>query len=127
MTIDVSWDGDTLEYGDTVTMSMRLSGYEGLETSVFWQCDKGAGFETADEYSGLEAFDISLNEENAQWTWRAGVHARVAPMEDAPVEEDDGVMPAAEGSEETAALIQSIVKMKKNTFGEAEGDDEAAE
>lgn len=127
VTIDVSWDGDTLEYGDTVTMSMRLSGYEGLETSVFWQCDKGAGFETADEYSGLEAFDISLNEENAQWTWRAGVHARVAPMEDAPIDDEDGAQPAAEGNEETAALIQGIVKMKKNTFGEAEGDDEAAE
>ena len=73
ISITASWGEKALEYGDTVTLSAELSGYEGLEIEVFWQCDKGAGFEDCPDTVGQSSFQFVVDETNAAWIWRAGV------------------------------------------------------
>ena len=127
VSIDVSWGEGKLVFGDTVTMSMQLSGYEGLEYSVFWQCDKGAGFETVAELDGAESFDLIVDEENAGWIWRAGVNAQVVRTDAMMTETEADDEFAAEEGEEAAEPVEEIAKKEDDATGEAEGEDEAAE
>ena len=73
ISIIASWGEKPLEYGDTVTLSAELSGYEGLDIEVFWQCDKGEGFEDCSDTMGQSSFQFVVDETNAAWIWRAGV------------------------------------------------------
>lgn len=62
--------------GSAVTLSMNLTGYEGAAYTMFWQCDKGAGWETV-EGANEASYTIVLDEENTQWLWRAGVEVEM--------------------------------------------------
>lgn len=72
ITVNAAWDTDELAMGSTVTLTMDVVGYDGLTCTVFWQCDKGDGWETVSE--GEMAFSFVADEENVHWQWRAGVN-----------------------------------------------------
>ena len=68
----VDWGGQPIALGMEVTLTARLSGYEGLETEVFWQVDRGQGWERVEGAQG-PVHRFILDRENSQWQWRAGV------------------------------------------------------
>ena len=68
----VDWGGQPIALGMEVTLTARLSGYEGLETEVFWQVDRGQGWERGEGAQG-PIHRFTLDRENSQWQWRAGV------------------------------------------------------
>lgn len=68
----VDWGGQPIALGMEVTLTARLSGYEGLETEVFWQVDRGQGWERVEGAQG-PIHRFTLDRENSQWQWRAGV------------------------------------------------------
>ena len=121
VSVNLYWGEGSLNFGDTVTMSVQLSGYEGLECSVFWQCDKGVGFETIAELDGAENFDLIVNEENVGWIWRAGVSAQVVYPQGEPAAEE------AVQSAEEIGQTENPAENESSATGEAEGGDEAAE
>ena len=72
------WGDRPIELGLEVTLVANISGYEGLDTQVFWQVNRGKGWETIDESDSL-THAFTLDEENCLWQWRAGV--AILPME----------------------------------------------
>lgn len=96
ITVDVAWDTETPELGSTATLTMNLIGYDGLTYTVFWQCDKGDGWETVHE--GTPSISFMVCEENVNWQWRAGVTITAAPEVPAetPAEEPVAEATAAE-------------------------------
>ena len=72
------WGEGPIELGVEVTLVAHITGYEDLETRVFWQVNRGAGWETIDD-SGSLRYTFTLDAENSQWQWRAGV--AVQPVE----------------------------------------------
>ena len=94
--MDVAWDAETPELGSTATLTMNLIGYDGLTYTVFWQCDKGDGWETVHE--GTPSISFMVCEENVNWQWRAGVTITAAPEAPAetPAEEPAAEATAAE-------------------------------
>ena len=72
------WGERPIELGVEVTLVAHIEGYEGLETQVFWQVNRGSGWETIDD-SGSLSYRFILDAQNSQWQWRAGV--AVQPVE----------------------------------------------
>ena len=102
-----SWEGDTLAIGDTLTLTAELTGYEGLTYTIFWQCDKGDGFEDIDIADGHASIQFVVDEENKLWRWRAGVSIDVeiqTAQEGDPIEQEtDGENSAEALNTEEAA------------------------
>ncbi len=69
--VNVTWDGDDLTMGTLVHLHAELTGYDGLNTSVFWEVDQGWGWKLYAE--NTEGVTFALDEENSYWQWRAGV------------------------------------------------------
>ena len=59
-------------YGDTITLHSALNGYDGVEATLQWMCDRGNGWE---DVGGANSADYSftLTEENVDWLWRLDV------------------------------------------------------
>lgn len=68
-----SWENEKLAIGDALTLTAELTGYDGLSYTIFWQCDKGSGFEDIDIADGHASIQFVVDEENKLWRWRAGV------------------------------------------------------
>lgn len=83
--VNVTWDAETPALGSTATLTMVMNGYDGLTYTVFWQCDKGDGWETVHE--GTPVISFMVCEENVNWQWRAGVTITAAATDEAPAEE----------------------------------------
>lgn len=102
--VNVAWDAEVPAIGCTATLTMEAVGYDGLTYTVFWECDKGDGWETA--FEGETSISFQVTEENVQWQWRAGVNvtginapaaeAAETPETEAPAEEPVTEVPAAE-------------------------------
>ena len=75
--IVADWGDCPIALGVEVTLIAHISGYDGLETQIFWQVNRGGEWETVDE-SGSPRYAFTLNEENSQWQWRAGVNVLLA-------------------------------------------------
>ena len=76
--VTADWGERPIELGLEITLVANMSGYEGLDTQVFWQVNRGKGWETIDE-SGSLTYAFTLDEENCLWQWRAGV--AILPVE----------------------------------------------
>ena len=128
--IYAAWMDDIPAIGNTLTLSMEPVGYDGLEYSIFWQCDKGEGYQTVAESDGQTSVSFVVDETNAAWLWRAGVNISV-DLPDAVVTEnetDDEF--AGETTETEAAQPAEETAKKEETVTaepEAEGDEEAAQ
>ena len=83
--VNVTWDSEEPALGSTATLTMAMNGYDGLTYTVFWQCDKGDGWETVHE--GAPVISFMVCEENVNWQWRAGVTITAAATDEAPAEE----------------------------------------
>ena len=75
--IVADWGDCPIALGVEVTLIAHISGYDGLEPQIFWQVNRGGEWETVDE-SGSPRYAFTLNEENSQWQWRAGVNVLLA-------------------------------------------------
>lgn len=98
--VKASWENEKLAIGDTLTLTAELTGYDGLSYTIFWQCDKGDGFEDIDIADGHASIQFVVDEENKLWRWRAGVSIDVEiqdAQEGSPIAQD------AEVGEETDA------------------------
>lgn len=72
-----SWENETLAVGDALTLTAELAGYEGLDYTIFWQCDMGSGFEDIPAADGHQSIQFIVDEQNKVWPWRAGVRIDV--------------------------------------------------
>ena len=64
-----------MELGETITLTSKIEGFEGLETLLQWQCDKGNGFEdVAGANSDTHSFSASV--ETLAYDWRLIVYYR---------------------------------------------------
>lgn len=71
------WENEKLAVGDMLTLTAQLTGYENLNYTIFWQCDKGSGYEDVEVATGHPSIQFMVDEENMLWRWRAGVNIDV--------------------------------------------------
>ena len=64
-----------MELGETITLTSKIEGFEGFDTLLQWQCDKGNGFEdVAGANSDTHSFSASV--ESLAYDWRLIVYYR---------------------------------------------------
>lgn len=61
--------GENAAYGDILTLTGVLTGYEGVAYTLQWQRDAGDGWADLDGATGL-SYSFALNEENVNWGYR---------------------------------------------------------
>ena len=66
-----SWDGDVVEYGDTIRLVPILSGYEGADYELVWQYSTDNA-NWIDYATGDASYTIT--EANVSWYWRLVVN-----------------------------------------------------
>jgi rhamnulokinase len=78
---------ETVAYGDTITLSAMLAGFEGMEYETVWQyalTDKNqqiiSGWNDIEGANRL-TYAYILNEQNATWAWRIEVRVQVPDEE----------------------------------------------
>ncbi len=72
MSLNVGVD-DVLVYGESViVLTATLNGYEDVDYTLFWECDKGNGWEVMEGETSL-TYTFIYTEENAAWLYRIGV------------------------------------------------------
>ena len=64
-----------MSLGETITLTSKLEGFEGYETMLQWECDKGNGFE---EVPGANAdtYSFTASVETLGYDWRLAVYYR---------------------------------------------------
>ena len=76
-----AWEGETVQYGDVITLVPVLEGYDGVAYQLLWQYSTD-NVNWVDYAVGDASYVIS--EENVSWFWRLVVNIEGA---DAPVEQ----------------------------------------
>ena len=69
------WDDKTpvIDEGQIITLYSELTGFDGIEVSYQWQCDKGNGFENIP--GATEAtYSYEATTESLSWSWRVEVN-----------------------------------------------------
>ena len=61
--------------GETVTLTCKLEGFEGYETLLQWECDKGNGFEDIEGANG-DSYSFEASIETLSYDWRLTVYYR---------------------------------------------------
>ena len=61
--------------GETVTLTSKLEGFEGYETLLQWECDKGNGFEDIEGANG-DSYSFEASIETLSYDWRLTVYYR---------------------------------------------------
>ena len=61
--------------GETVTLTCKLEGFEGYETLLQWECDKGNGFEEVEGANG-DSYSFAASIETLAYDWRLTVYYR---------------------------------------------------
>ena len=81
VSFDFAWEGETVQYGDVITLIPVLEGYDGVAYQLLWQYST----DNADwvDYAVGDASYV-ISEENVSWFWRLVVNIEGA---DAPVEQ----------------------------------------
>ena len=66
--------------GETVTLTCKLEGFEGYETLLQWECDKGNGYENVEGANG-DSYSFEASVETLSYGWRLTVYYRPAVTE----------------------------------------------
>ena len=66
--------------GETVTLTSKLEGFEGYETLLQWECDKGNGYENVEGANG-DSYSFEASVETLSYGWRLTVYYRPAVTE----------------------------------------------
>jgi len=61
--------GENAAYGDILTLTGVLTGYEGVAYTLQWQYDAGGGWADLQGETGL-SYSFALNEQNVHWGYR---------------------------------------------------------
>ena len=61
--------------GETVYLTSKLEGFDGYETMLQWQCDKGNGFEDVPG-ANADTYSFSASIETLGYDWRLAVYYR---------------------------------------------------
>ena len=61
--------------GETVTLTCKLEGFEGYETYLQWEWDKGDGFEEIEGANG-DSYSFAASVETLAYDWRLTVYYR---------------------------------------------------
>ena len=73
VSIFASYEGDTVSYGDTITLKAQLKGYEGVAYTLQWQVSKdNSSWKNIPGETGL-TYSIVVSEENANNYYRIAV------------------------------------------------------
>ena len=60
------------EPGETITISSKLEGFDGLDVSYVWKVDKGNGFEIIEGANAPE-YSFTASQESLSWEWQLAV------------------------------------------------------
>ena len=74
--------GDSIDFGDTITLIAVFNGYEGTSFDIQWQTNSGSGWEDVPGANG-QSFSFTMNESNYTNDWRvlANIHEVAIPLE----------------------------------------------
>ena len=74
--------GDSVEFGDTITMMADFIGYDGTTYDIQWQTNAGNGWEDVPGANG-QSYSFTINESNYENDWRVitTVHNVEIPVE----------------------------------------------
>lgn len=64
--------GDAVMLGETITLSCKLTGFEGLTYKVQWQFNDGSGWQDMPEATE-ETYSFAADEDNVSYSWRLAV------------------------------------------------------
>ena len=59
--------------GEDVYLTSKLEGFDGFETYLQWECDKGEGFQDV-EGANEDTYVFSASVESLSWNWRLTVY-----------------------------------------------------
>lgn len=61
--------------GETITLTSKLEGFDGYETLLQWECNKGNGYEAIEGANG-DSYSYEANAETLSYDWRLTVYYR---------------------------------------------------
>lgn len=65
--------GNCVTEGETVYLTSRLTGFEGIDYTLQWEVNDGSGWKMM-EFATEDHYSYEINEENVSWQWRLTVN-----------------------------------------------------
>ena len=64
-----------MEEGETVNLTSKLEGFEGLELLYQWECDQGEGFQPV-QGANADTYAFTASADSLGWGWQLMVYYR---------------------------------------------------